>query len=796
MHFFRGLLVAVGVGIVLTVVGVAMVYAYYARDLPDHQQLATYEPPLATRVYAGNGRLLAEYANEKRAFVPIDQIPEIVVQAFVSAEDKKFYSHSGFDLAGIARAAITNLANLGSDRRPVGASTIPQQVAKNFLLDNQVSIARKIREAILAVRMSRTFSKDRILELYLNEIYLGAGTYGVAAAALGYFDKSLSELTLAEAAFLAALPKAPSRYDPARHPEAARARRDWVIGRMLEDGHIGAVEAQAAVDTPLATRGGRTGETVAAQFFAEDIRRELAARYGEKTLYEGGLVVHATIDTSLQEIADRMLRAGLEEYDRRHGWRGPVAKLSADRNIPWPERLASIAPPAGIGDRQLALVLRADAREAMIGFADGHTGRLPFEHVSWARPWLPNQRVGPPPKAVSDVLKNFDVILVEPVGKGVYALRQVPAVDGAVVALDPHTGRVLAIAGGYTYDRSQFNRATQALRQPGSAFKPIVYLAAFEAGFTPASIVLDAPISYEQGPGLPNWRPSNYSDRFYGPTTLRVGLEQSRNVMTVRLADRVGMKQVADAAQRLGVFDDMPPYLAYALGAGETTLLRLTAAYATLVNGGHGITPSLIDRIQNRYGVTIYRHDDRPCPECSAPEWAGQPVPELPDMRPVVTDPHSAYQIVSLMEGVVQRGTGQKVKSVGKPLAGKTGTSNDAKDTWFIGFSPDLAVGVFVGFDEPASLGPNETGGAVAAPIFRDIMAEALADTPAIPFRIPAGIRLVRVDAGNGRPAGAQAGGVILEAFKPGTVPGDEDGPNARGSDSAVAPAAGTGGLY
>lgn len=791
-----------GAAIMLVLVGglfALLAFDHFARGLPDHAKLADYEPAVATRVYAGDGRLLSEFASERRVFVPIDAIPELLVGAFVSAEDKKFYEHQGVDLAGVARAALTNLSNLGSDRRPMGASTITQQVAKNFLLGNEISIKRKAKEAILAYRMSRTFSKKRILELYLNEIFLGHGAYGVAAAALVYFDKALSEITLAEAAFLAALPKAPNNYDPERHPEAARNRRDWVIGRMLEDGRISSADAEAAWASTIEIRQRPAAAKVQAEFFAEEIRRELAQRHGEKALYEGGLVVHATLAPQLQAIADRSLRRGLEDYDRRHGWHGPIAKLAARTAVPWQQQLAAVAAPSLPAHWRLAAVLRLDARAAVIGFADGEQGRIPFEGLAWARPRRSGQAVGPAPQRPADVLAVNDVVAVEHsgAGAGTFALRQIPAVDGAVVILDPHTGRVLAMSGGYAFGRSVFNRATQALRQPGSAFKPIVYLAAMEAGYTPASIILDAPITIDQGPGLPAWSPSNYSERFYGPTTLRVGLEQSRNVMTVRLADAIGMAKVADAAKRLGVFEQMPHLPAYALGAGETTLMRLTAGFASFVNGGHRITPSLIDRILDRYGRTVYRHDDRDCPDCAAVEWAEQPVPVLPDARPQATDPHSAYQIVSMLEGVVQRGTGEKVASVGKPLAGKTGTSNDSKDTWFVGFSPDLAVGVFVGFDDAQSLGGRETGGTVAAPIFRDVMQEALAETPAVPFRIPADIRLVRVDAKTGRPAPAGGPGVIFEAFKPGTSPFDvEDKQRSSEPPAGRTPSAGTGGLY
>ncbi len=793
-------------------------FYYFGKDLPDYTQLEHYEPPITTRIYAGDGRLFAEYAIEKRVFVPIQAIPQRVIQAFLSAEDKNFYNHPGIDAMGIVRAAVTNIGNLINDRRLVGASTVTQQVVKNFLLTNEVSLDRKIKEAILAFRMEKAFTKDQLLELYLNEIYLGHGSYGVVAATLNYFNKSLDELTLSETAFLAALPKAPNNYDPIRKPEAAKARRAWVIGRMLEDGYITDEEAEEALAEPLIVRHRSETEVVSANYFAEEIRRELAGRFGDKALYEGGLVVRATVDPRLQAIADRTLRDGLEAYDRRHGWRGAYAQMKTaageSGKLPddWQDRLSRIALPPGIGHWRMSVTMSVNENGATIGFADGGVGQIPFEQMQWARKWLPEQRYGPVPKAPSDVLAPGDVILAESVAEekkgdsypaNTYGLRQLPAVEGALVALDPHTGRVLAMTGGYSTERSEFNRVTQAKRQPGSAFKPIVYLSALENGYTPATLILDAPVALPQGPGLPLWRPQNYSKDFHGLTTMRVGIEKSKNLMTVRLADAVGMKNVVETAKRLGVVDDMPPYLSFALGAGETTLLRLTAAYAMLDNGGKRITPTLIDRIQDRHGKTAFRHDARICNECEGVRWDGQMVPEVPDTREQVTDPASAYQIVSMLEGVIQRGTGRRIASLGRPLAGKTGTTNDSFDTWFVGFSPDLAVGVFVGFDEPATLGNKETGSSVAAPIFKAFMKGALENTPAIPFRIPPGIRLVRVNAKTGQPARPGDGQVIYEAFKPGTIPtvaidtyrdGYETSTSTTSAPSG--PATGTGGLY
>ena len=524
--------------------GLWLLYTY-GRELPDYQQLAHYEPPTVTRVHAGDGRLLAEYAREKRIFVPVSAMPVRVVRAFLSAEDKNFFSHGGINLLSVVRAAVTNLLNLVKRRRPVGASTITQQVAKNFLLSNELSLERKIKEAILALRIERAFSKEQILELYLNEIYLGFGSYGVAAAALNYFNKPLDELSLAEAAYLAALPKAPNNYHPIRRYQAAKGRRDWVIGRMVEDGHISAEVAVWARTARLVVRPRSETEFVTAPFFAEEVRRYLIGRYGEGGLYEGGLSVRTTLSPRLQSLARRTLRAGLTAYDRRHGWRGPLFTIEPDER--WAEKLAELAPPVGIGAWSLAMILALGDQGAELGFASGARGYLPFAGMAWARPWRQKQRWGSKPKRPSDVVAVGDVVLVAALGgeqPGLYTLEQIPDINGALVALDPHTGRVLALVGGYDFEASEFNRATQAQRQPGSAFKPVVYAAALENGFTPSSLVLDAPFVVDQGPGQGKWKPANYTKKFYGPSTMRLGLEKSRNLMTVRLAQTVGMDKI------------------------------------------------------------------------------------------------------------------------------------------------------------------------------------------------------------------------------------------------------------
>ncbi len=762
----------------------------YGSDLPDYRQLADYQPPTVTRIHAADGRLMAEYAQEKRIFVPVEAIPKRLIQAFLAAEDKNFYSHPGIDPLGILRAALTNLWHFGENRRPVGASTITQQVAKNFLLSGEVSLSRKIREALLAFRIERAFTKDQILELYLNEIYLGLGSYGVAAAALNYFDKSLDELTVAEAAFLAGLPKAPSWYNPARQPEAAAARRNWVIGRMLDLGFIDRADAEQAIAEPLVMRHRAPTEIVTADYFTEEVRRQLVEQHGEAFLYQGGLSIRTTLSPALQAVADRALRDGLMAYDRRHGWRGPEDHLASTEN--WPTQLVALDHSDGLKSWQLAAVLETGPEGAGLGLEDGSRGLLPLAEMTWARHTSGEDQLGPEVTAADEVVRPGDVVWVEPLagadvtvapGTDVtlatasdaelarYALRQPPEVEGAVVALDPHTGRVLAMSGGFSHAQSVFNRATQALRQPGSALKPFVYLAGLESGMTPSTILLDAPIVLDQGPGLGKWKPANYSGHFYGPSTLRLGIEKSRNLMTVRLAQAAGMDRVAEMVHRFGIDRGMNRNLAAALGAGEVDLLSLTSAYASLVNGGKRIKPALIERIQDRRGKTVERRDDRPCPECEGIAWQDQPTPVLVDQREQIIPPARAYQMVNLLEGVVERGTGVRARALGKPVAGKTGTSNDSRDAWFIGFTPDLVVGVYVGYDQPRSLGDQEQGATAALPIFVEVMQTALADKPATPFRVPPGVRLVRIDADTGLLPGPDTRTAILEAYMPGTEP-------------------------
>jgi penicillin-binding protein 1A len=782
-------------GTVVFLVGVAatagMIW-HYSKDLPDYSQLQDYEPPVMTRVHASDGALLAEYSKERRLYLPIQAVPKIVINAFLAAEDKNFYEHGGIDFSGMARAGMLFLQNYGSNKRPQGASTITQQVAKNFLLTNEVSFTRKIKEALLAMRIERTYSKDKILELYLNEIYLGLSAYGVAAASLVYFDKSVNELTIAEAAYLAALPKAPSSLHPIRNRDRAIERRNYVIDRLLENGWIKQADADSARKEPLnVTNRTNAAHIFAGEYFAEEVRRDVFERYGEKKLYEGGLSVRTTLDPKLQVMARKTMTNGLINFDEAQGWRGPISKL--DISGDWGVKLADVKSLSDISPWRMAVVLETSEQSARIGFQPGRelggavlkdrqTGNITLAGVKWAKAASGPTRFKTP-TAVSQVLQPGDVIYADPLidkdgtpVEGQFRLRQYPEVSGAMVVMDPWTGRVLAMVGGFSFDQSQFNRATQAYRQPGSSFKPLVYSAAMDNGYTPSTVVVDAPIEIDQGQGAGVWRPENYSTgKYYGPQTLRNALQKSLNTVTVRLAQDVGMPLIGEYAKRFGVYDELPNYLSYALGAGETTVMRMVTAYSMFANGGRRVKSTLIDRIQDRYGRTIFKHDARECRGCDAAEgWKNQPEPQLVDRREQVLDAMTAYQITSMMEGVVQAGTATVVKEVGKPIAGKTGTTNDEKDAWFIGFSPDIVVGIYVGYDKPRNLGKGATGGHLAAPIAKDFLKLALADKPAIPFRVPAGIKLIRVDAKSGMRVGPGEGGrTILEAFKPGTAPPD-----------------------
>jgi penicillin-binding protein 1A len=784
----------------ITFCGVALAIGYIvkekSKDLPGIEQLAAYEPPVMTRVHAGDGSLLAEYAEERRLYVPSAALPELLIKAFLSAEDKTFYEHGGLDWIGMASAVLRYAEGYvtGKKKRLTGASTITQQVAKNFLLTNERTVDRKLKEALLAQRIEEAFSKEKILELYLNEIYLGLGSYGVAAASLNYFGKSLNELNVQEMAYLAALPKAPSNYHPFKHTKRATERRDWVIGRMYVNGYITEDQKNAALAKPIEVTPRRRGvqliaSRIGAEAFTEEVRRSIESAYGVKRLKEGGLSVRTTLDQKLQVQARQAFHRGLIKFDRKRGYRGPVTRIANVSNGNWAPELFKIKEFGDLRPWRLAVVLEVSDESAKIGIhpdakVNGKmaetlkTAAIPLVNLEWARPQIESKKdhkisLGKKIKSPANVLQPGDVVYAAPSGnEAEWHLMQVPDAEGGLVALNPHTGRVLALVGGFSYAKSQFNRAVQAKRQPGSSFKPFVYATALDNGYTPASVILDAALSIRQKNGT-IWKPKNYSGKYYGPSTLRRGIELSRNVMTVRLAQDMGMDRVKAYAKSFGIYDDLLPVLSMALGAGETTLLRMTSAFAMLVNGGKRITPTLIDRIQDRWGQTIYRHDKRECTDCNAPGgWQSQEEPKLADVREPVINPYTAYQMTSMLEGVVQRGTAKRAfKGQFRPLAGKTGTTNEEKDAWFVGFSPDLAVGVYIGYDNPKPMGRGNTGGGLAAPIVADFMKMALKDEPATPFRVPAGIQLIPIDpkTGKRKPYGPE--NVILEAFKPGEEP-------------------------
>ena len=800
----------------LVAAGVAIYIGNLTKDLPDYEVLARYEPPVTTRVHASDGALMGEFARERRLFLPIQAVPDRVKAAFLSAEDKNFYNHPGVDITGLGRAVMTNLRNMGSGRRPVGASTITQQVAKNFLLSSNQTYDRKIREMILAFRIEQVYSKDRILELYVNEIFFGLGSYGVAGAALTYFDKSVNELTVAEAAYLAALPKGPSNYHPFKYTDRAIERRNWVIDQMVDNGYVSREEGGKSKAEPLGVSPRRGGTYLfAGEYFTEEVRREIIARYGEDALYEGGLSVRTTLDPKMQLVARRAMQNGLMKYDMLRGYRGPVTKIDVSGD--WAVPLGEIKRLDDVPEWRLAVVLDSSDAGLTVGLqpkrqASGvlaperEQASVSQEDMSFAmRHMVDGERVKA--KSPAEVLQAGDVVFVEKKkDDGGYLLRQPPEVSGGMVAMDPHTGRVLAMVGGFSYAQSEFNRATQAMRQPGSAFKPFVYAAALDNGYTPASVIMDGPITIKIG--NTSWSPKNYDGKPAGPSTLRAGIERSRNLMTVRLANDMGMKLVAEYAERFGVYDKMPPHIAMSLGSGETTVMRMVSAYSVMANGGRQIKPSLIDRIQDRYGKTVFKHDERGCESCVATEWTEQAEPELADNAEQVLDPMTAYQITSMMEGVVTRGTAVTVSELGRPIAGKTGTTNDEKDTWFMGYTPNLVVGLYLGFDQPRTLGKGSTGGGLAAPVFKEFMAEVLKDRPSVDFQVPEGMKLIAINRKTGMGSNEGEGGTIMEAFKPGTGPADsywvigmgDDGGSISGE--ALSPQAskaitqGGGGLY
>ncbi len=725
---------------------------YFSSDLPDYKILANYKPPMSSRVHSGEGQLIAEYALQKRIFIPYDFVPKNVINSFLSAEDKNFFSHPGIDAKSITRAVIKNLKNIFSEKRLEGASTITQQVAKNFLLTNEVSVKRKIKEAILAFRIERAYSKERIMELYLNQIYLGEGTYGIAAASLEYFDKTVGDLNYEEAALLAALPKAPSKYNPYKSIKKAKERRNFVLKNLYENSYINKNQYEKLKKKKIKTKKRKIEFLEEANFYSEEVRRIVNNTYGYDDLYKGGLSIKTPLNSNYQLESLKALREGLEEYDRRHGWRGPIINLN---QLDWQKNIKKFIPDKSL-NWDLAKVIDVNKLNVKIEIKSKEIGFIDFKDVMWTRK-----------KSFEDLLKLNDIIYVKKIKKNKWSLKQLPEINGAIVVMDPYTGRVLAMVGGFSYKLSEFNRATQAKRQPGSAFKPFVYAAALENGFTPSTLILDAPFVMEQGKGLKTWKPENYGKKFYGPSTLRVGIEKSRNLMTVRVAQKVGFEKISEITNSFGIYNDVPELLSVSLGSAETTLVKLTNAYCTFVNGGKKVSPIFIDRIQDRRGKTIFKADDRKCVGCKEISYLEEEIPSLEDNKEQIISAETAYQITSMMEGVIQRGTGKKLRSLNLPLAGKTGTTNKNMDAWFLGFTSKLVIGTYVGFDEPKSLGRYETGAKAALPIFRKFVKNVVKKKEALPFKVPKNIKLVMVDAETGLQPNANTRKIIYESFKP-----------------------------
>jgi penicillin-binding protein 1A len=791
LSFLGGIFTTLTMSIGMVALTIGAVFWMYGRDLPSHESLAQYTPPTISRIYSGQGRLIDEFATERRLFAPADEIPDLVKQAFISAEDKNFYTHDGYDLRGIAAAAVDAVKSRGRDVR--GASTITQQVMKNFLLSGDRRAERKIKEIILAARIEKALPKDKILELYMNEIFLGQNSYGVAAASQTYFNKTLSDLAPHEAAFLASLPKAPSDYHPVRRKDRLLARRNYVLREMEDNGYITPAVYETEVAEPLRSVQNGDFESFKAElpprdYFTDEIRRQLSDDFGEGEFFTGGLTVRATIDNEMQPVAAEALRIQLEQYDRGVGiWRGtgktlPAEQLGSEES--WRAALADMRLPRDIDLESQwypAVVLEVGASDARIGIesveedADGHW--IPAKDVQWARKRQKDGKLGPKAEVAGDLVAAGDVVLVRRMtsdsdGSFIrWTLRQVPEVQGAFAAMDVNTGRVIAMQGGFSYQDSVFNRATQAKRQPGSSFKPFVYAAALDSGYSPATIVVDAPIEINTPQGV--WRPRNSSNKFYGPTPLRTGIEQSRNLMTIRLAQEVGMDTVGSYAERFGVYDDLAPVLANALGSQETTLYQMVAAYAMFANGGERVEPTLVDRVQDRYGRTVYQHDQRICNDCKLASLPPGQAPRVISNRDRVMDPVTAYQLTSMMKGVVDRGTASGAINLPVPIAGKTGTTNDAKDVWFVGFSSNIVAGCYIGFDTPRSLGSSAYGAGMCGPVFQRFMSEAITKYGGGPFTVPEGCTFINIDRFTGARLSDSASGknVVSECFRAGEEP-------------------------
>ena len=733
-------------------IGVFGILWYFSNKIPDYKFLKSYKPPVSSKMYSGNGNLVADFSQEKRIFIPYSSIPENVINSFLSAEDKNFFSHPGVDARGVIRATINNVKNVFTSKRLEGASTITQQVAKNFLLTNEVSINRKIKEAILAFRIERALDKERILELYLNQIYLGSGAYGIAAASLEYFDKSIKELNYAEAAMLAALPKAPSKYNPYQNKDLAKFRRNLVLQNLYQNGILDFESYIRYKNQNIRLKKTKRVYLEDSQYYIEDVRKNIIERLSYEKVYKQGYNINTPINLSLQKIATDSLRNGLISYDKRKGWRGPLTNLNYDND--WFKKIDKKYFLEKSINWKIAIVKDVKKFEVSIETLDRLEGIIKYKDISWTK------------KELENLVNVGDIVYVQNLKDNIYKLQQLPKINGGIVVMDPYTGRVLALSGGFSFKNSEFNRASQALRQPGSAFKPFVYALALENKFTPSSLVLDAPLVLDQGIDLKKWKPENYGKKFYGPSTLRVGLEKSRNLMTVRIAQNLGIDELANFSKKLNIYQDPDELLSISLGSAETTLLRLTSAYASFVNGGKLISPIIIDRIQDSEGNTIINNENRKCANCGKISFTGEDYPVIEDNYEQIMSEQTAYQITSILEGVIKRGTGKKLKELKLNLAGKTGTTNENTDAWFVGFTSNLVVGVYVGMDNPKPLGKFETGSKAALPIFKEFIEKAVKKSEARPFKVPKKMTLMVVDPMTGEKAKFNSKNTIIEAYK------------------------------
>ena len=746
---FLLIVLTLGLGFIVSVIVILWVFS---SKLPDYKFLKNYKPPVSSKLYSGNGELVSEFSSEKRIFVPYDAIPKKIINSFLSAEDKNFFTHPGVDAKGIIRATINNLKNIVSSKRLEGASTITQQVAKNFLLTNEISIERKIKEAILAFRIERALSKERILELYLNQIYLGQGAYGIASASLQYFDKSISELNYSEAALLAALPKAPSRYNPYKNQELAKFRRDLVIKNLLDNSYINKKKFLELKKSKIFLKKRKKIYLEDSRYYVEDVRKSIVDKYGFDKVYKQGFNIKTPLNLNIQKIATKSLREGLLKYDMRKGWRGPLDNKAYSKN--WFKGFEKFQLENSIGWK-IAIVKKINKNSFLIETSEKISGKIKFDEIKkWSK------------KKFENLLNVGDIIYVERLNENYYDLRQIPKANGGLIVINPFTGRVLALSGGFSFKKSEFNRATQALRQPGSAFKPFVYALALENNFTPSTLVLDAPIVLDQGEDLKMWKPENYGKKFYGPSTLRIGLEKSRNLMTVRIAQELGLKKITEFSKNLNIYENPEELMSISLGSAETTLLKLASAYCSFVNGGKLIKPIFIDRIQDSEGKTIFNSEKRICEKCDKISFLGTSYPKIKDNFTQIFSQETAYQLTSMLEGVIKRGTGKGLKNLNLNIAGKTGTTNDNTDAWFIGLTSNLVVGIYIGFDDPKSLGKKETGSRTAMPVFKSFIKEAINLEEPRPFKVAKNIKMMVIDPITGKKANFGAKQTIIEAYK------------------------------